>query len=153
MKGLLSAFVVITLVVVVAGATISFNQPTIVSATQFLESRGYSVIPATFADDITAIKNKTSNLPLFPASEITSQDIYSNLNSARGNLTLIKAKTDLIPAAGIADNSTLTLVKTKTDLITTAPATEATLLSVAANVTANAGVIATNADEIGRAHV
>jgi hypothetical protein len=104
--------------------------PTVSSATQFLEDRGYEVIPATFATDITAIKAKTDNLPWYPANEITSLNIA-------GNQTTIISKTNLIPASGIAEQATLlsvfgntTLIKAKTDLITSDPATQTLLTSV-----------------------
>jgi hypothetical protein len=82
----------------------------VASATQFLEERGYEVIPATFATDLADIKAKTDTLPFFPASETTS--------------LLIKGKTDLI-TADIATQTSLTTVagnvtaiKTQTDKLT-----------------------------------
>lgn len=104
--------------------------PTVSSATQFLEDRGYEVIPASFATDITAIKAKTDNLPWYPANELTSLNIA-------GNQTIIISKTNLIPASGIAEQATLlsvfgntTLIKAKTDNLPASPASEVTLETV-----------------------
>jgi hypothetical protein len=95
----------------------------VAKATVFLEERGYNVIASTFTGDVAAIKAKTDNLPASPANEATS--------------LLIKARTDLIPAVGIASDSTLNLVysnttaiRAKTDLIVSGGATEALLEDV-----------------------
>jgi len=67
--------------------------------------------------DITAIKNKTNNLPASPANEVTS--------------AAIKAKTDLIPASP-ANETTSAAIKAKTDLIPASPATEGTATAIKA---------------------
>lgn len=131
----------LVLLVFVIMSVMALAMPTVSSATQFLEDRGYEVIPATFATDITAIKAKTDNLPWYPANEVTSLNIA-------GNQTTIIAKTNLIPASGIAEQSTLlnvsgntTLIRAKTDLITSDPATQTYLGSIGSNITIINGTV------------
>jgi hypothetical protein len=92
MKDIIAVAVVMILGMLVVTLFSVMSGPTIATATQYLEERGYEVIPATFATDITDIKAKTDLLPFSPASEATS--------------ALIKAKTDLIPI-GTATQSSL----------------------------------------------
>jgi hypothetical protein len=97
MQAIISFTAVIILVSVVSFGIIALLQPTIASSTQYLEDRGYIVIPATFATDVTAIKAKTDNLPLSPANEITASAAVGNAAAA-----VIQAQ-----AAAAAANATL----------------------------------------------
>jgi hypothetical protein len=78
---------IIGVIIVIVGIfSIDYVTPTVAKATQFLEDRGYQVLSAVLAMDVSDIKVKTDNLPLSPANEATS--------------LLIKAKTDLIVSGG-----------------------------------------------------